>query len=233
MIVLVGNEKGGVGKSTIARNLATACALAGRDTGVIDGDAQRSLSLWLDARKQQDIQPYIPGFQLKRRCGAEILALSKKFETLIVDVAGRDSVELREAAIVADLWLVPTSVDADDTDALLTAMQIVRTTELATGRKPNVRMLINKCSTSVFEQDANNLIDAINTEEGRDLNDTMPPMLSRISNRKAFPKSRELGQGVIEYAQRKGAGKSDRAAAQEIIGLYEEIFGQPFIIIGA
>lgn len=229
-IILIGNEKGGVGKSTISRNLAVACALAGHDVAVVDADRQRSLTLWLDARKQQNQAPYIPGYQLTGRCGTEIVALSKKYQTLIIDVAGRDSVELREAAIVSDLWLVPTSVDPDDTDALVTAMQIVRTTELATRIKPNARMLINKCSTSLFEQDANKLIEAISGEDGKDIMDTMPPMDSRISSRKAFPKSREVGQGVLEYRTRPGATKSDQAAAQEIIALYEEVFGQPFAI---
>lgn len=233
MIVLIGNEKGGVGKSTIARNLAVACAVAGHDIALIDADKQRSLSLWLETRKNASQQPYIPAYQLAGRCGAEIVALSRKYQTLIIDVAGRDSIELREASIVSDLWIVPTSVDPDDTDALITAMTIVRNTELATGRKPNARMLINKCSTSIFEQDANNLVDAIKTEEGADLMDTMPPLTSRISNRKAFPKSRELGLGVIEYANLSGAKKSDISASNEIKILYEEVFGTPFTNEGA
>lgn len=40
MIVTIGNTKGGVGKSTIAINLAIAHALAGRDVWLIDADAQ-------------------------------------------------------------------------------------------------------------------------------------------------------------------------------------------------
>lgn len=232
MIILIGNEKGGVGKSTITRNLAVACALAGHDVAVVDADGQHSLSGWLQTRKDAGVEPYIPGYQLKGRCGKEIVELSKKYQTLIVDVAGRDSAELREGAIVSDLWIVPTSTDPDDTEALPTAMQIVRTTELGTGIKPNARLLINKCSTSIFEQDANKLIEAIGSEDGADIMDTMPPLQSRISNRKAYPRSREAGQGVLEYAKRDGATNSDQAAAQEIITLYEEVFGQPFQIKG-
>ncbi|MBM5575792.1 division plane positioning ATPase MipZ [Deefgea sp. CFH1-16] len=231
--ILIGNEKGGVGKSTLTRSLAVACALAGHDLAVVDADKQGSLTLWLDERKEADQQPYIPGYRLAGRCGTEIIALGKKYQTLLVDVAGRDSVELREAAIVADLWLIPTSVDPDDVDALATALTIIRNTELATGSKPNARLLINKCSTSLFDQDANSLIDALDSDAWREVYEAMPPMLSRISNRKAFPKSRSDGQGVIEYAQRKGASKSDQSAAAEIIALYEEIFGEPFKIAGA
>lgn len=229
-VVVVGNEKGGVGKTTTAANLAVACALAGHDVAIVDCDGQRSISGWLDDRKEAGVEPYIPGFQLKGRCGKEIVAMKQKYQTLIVDVAGHDSVELREAIIVANIWLVPTSVDRYDTDALPTAMQIVRMTELGTGIKPNARLLINKCSTSIFEQDANKLIQAIGTEAGADIMDTMPPLTSRLSNRKAYPRSSEFGMGVIEHAQRDGATNSDRAAAQEIIALYEEVFGVPFQI---
>lgn len=40
MIVTVGNTKGGVGKTTIAVNLAISRTLAGRDVWLIDGDRQ-------------------------------------------------------------------------------------------------------------------------------------------------------------------------------------------------
>lgn len=40
MIITVGNTKGGVGKITLAVNLAIARALAGRDVWLIDGDRQ-------------------------------------------------------------------------------------------------------------------------------------------------------------------------------------------------
>ena len=40
MIVTVGNTKGGVGKTTLAVNLAIARALAGREVWLIDGDRQ-------------------------------------------------------------------------------------------------------------------------------------------------------------------------------------------------
>ena len=40
MIVTVGNTKGGVGKTTLAVNIAIARALVGRDVWLIDGDRQ-------------------------------------------------------------------------------------------------------------------------------------------------------------------------------------------------
>ena len=53
MIITVGNTKGGVGKTTIAVNLAIARALTGRDVWLVDGDrqgtAQTAISIRADA----------------------------------------------------------------------------------------------------------------------------------------------------------------------------------------
>ena len=53
MIVLIGSEKGGTGKSTIACNLAVALALAGRDVVIIDADPQSSAARWSERRAAQ------------------------------------------------------------------------------------------------------------------------------------------------------------------------------------
>ena len=53
MIVLIGSEKGGTGKSTIACNLAVALALDGRDVVIIDADPQSSAARWSERRAAQ------------------------------------------------------------------------------------------------------------------------------------------------------------------------------------
>ena len=53
MIIAVVNSKGGVGKSTIAVNLAAALASARRRVLVVDLDSQASTSLWLGVSRRQ------------------------------------------------------------------------------------------------------------------------------------------------------------------------------------
>ena len=50
MILAVGNTKGGVGKTTIAVNLAILRTLAGQDVLLVDGDEQGSASLFSELR---------------------------------------------------------------------------------------------------------------------------------------------------------------------------------------
>ena len=50
MILAVGNIKGGVGKTTLAVNIAVALAQRGRDVLVIDGDEQASAATFAQIR---------------------------------------------------------------------------------------------------------------------------------------------------------------------------------------
>ena len=52
MILAVGNLKGGVGKTTLALNLAIARANAGRDVLLIDGDEQHTAVTFTDLRTE-------------------------------------------------------------------------------------------------------------------------------------------------------------------------------------
>ena len=59
MIITVGNTKGGVGKTTLAVQLAIARALAGRDVWLIDGDRQGTAAAAIAARAEGGRQPGI------------------------------------------------------------------------------------------------------------------------------------------------------------------------------
>ncbi|MFJ4210728.1 ParA family protein [Paenarthrobacter sp. NPDC089675] len=45
MIIVVGSEKGGVGKSTVVTNMAVELSKRGMRVSVVDGDRQRSTAL--------------------------------------------------------------------------------------------------------------------------------------------------------------------------------------------
>ena len=59
MILTVGNTKGGVGKTTLAVNIAAARAMQGRDVLLIDADRQETAQTAISIRAQNDIQPGI------------------------------------------------------------------------------------------------------------------------------------------------------------------------------
>ncbi|NLZ17594.1 MAG: AAA family ATPase [Desulfobulbaceae bacterium] len=109
MIVTVGNTKGGVGKTTLAVNLAIARALAGKDVWLIDGDRQGTAQAAISIRSEAGHTPgiacatYPDGPTLR----AQVQQQVGKFDEVIIDAGGRDSTALRAALVLSDVLLVP------------------------------------------------------------------------------------------------------------------------------
>lgn len=109
MIITVGNTKGGVGKTTLAVNLAIVRTLAGRDVWLIDGDrqgtAQTAISIRSDAGHSPGIAcaTYPDGPTLR----TQVQQQAAKFDDIIIDAGGRDSTALRAALVLSDVLVVP------------------------------------------------------------------------------------------------------------------------------
>ena len=109
MILTIGNTKGGVGKTTLAVNIAIARALAGRDVWLIDGDRQGTAQTAIAIRAEAGHLPgiacatYPDGATLR----SQVQQQRAKFDDIIIDAGGRDSTALRAALILSDMLLVP------------------------------------------------------------------------------------------------------------------------------
>jgi chromosome partitioning protein len=109
MIITVGNTKGGVGKTTIAVNLAIARALAGRTVWLVDGDRQGTAQTAISLRAEAGVLPgiacasYPDGVTLR----AQVQQQASRFDDVIIDAGGRDSTALRAAMVLSDVLLVP------------------------------------------------------------------------------------------------------------------------------
>jgi chromosome partitioning protein len=108
LIVAVGHVKVGVGKTTLAVNLAISQALCGKDVLLVDGDEQGTARAFTQLRA--DVLG-APGYTAVSLRGAEIRTqvrlLRPKYECIVVDVGGRDTASLRAALTVADMLIVP------------------------------------------------------------------------------------------------------------------------------
>lgn len=86
MILTVGNTKGGVGKTTLAVNIAIARALAGRDVWLVDADRQGTAQMAISIRADAGILPgiacsqYADGSVLR----GQVQQQGKKYDDIII-----------------------------------------------------------------------------------------------------------------------------------------------------
>lgn len=110
-VVVIANQKGGSGKTTLARNLAVAAGNA----VLIDRDPQGSLTAWWN-RRAADEPPLV---QIQGTLAATIEALRKaSVELVIIDTPPAVSPALAETIEQADLVLIPIRPTPDDLDAV-------------------------------------------------------------------------------------------------------------------
>lgn len=188
MIVTIGNTKGGVGKTTVAVNLAILQAGKGRDVLLVDGDEQGSASLFSQLRAELLGKS---GYTAVGLYGAavrtQVRQLAPKYDDVVIDVGGRDTGSLRAALTVSDIVLVPVQPRTFDIWAL-DAMAVL----IAEAREINPSL----CAFAFL-----NAADA----QGRDNTEAREAMAElsgiraldvMIVRRKAFPNAAAQGRGL-------------------------------------
>jgi len=109
MIITVGNTKGGVGKTTLAVNIAAARAMQAQDVLLIDADRQETAQTAISIRSHHEAMlgiacsAYADGPILR----SQLLQQKDKYDDVIIDAGGRDSTALRAALVLTDVLLVP------------------------------------------------------------------------------------------------------------------------------
>lgn len=214
MIVLVGGEKGGTGKSTLATNLCVWLAAAGRDVLLLDADRQSTSANWAAERQLRQVNQEAAPVHCVQRYGnlhSAIDDLRTRYEEIVIDAGGRDSVELRTAMALADKLYAPAKASQSD---LWTIDHLAQLVELARAYNPRLdaRVLISMAPTNPRINEEREATEMLAEFTGR-------LALSRCvtRERKAYRDAMGEGKGVVEL--------SDPKASSEIAAIAEEIYG--------
>ena len=140
MIVVCGNTKGGVGKTTFAVQIALERQCAGRAVLLVDADRQASAQKTLTMRAEAGRRPLAcVGLADGRLLRAQLAPLAEQHDDTVIDAGGHDSEALRVAMLRSDLLVVPVQPRALDAWELETLAEMIGQAQLARedeGRRP-------------------------------------------------------------------------------------------------
>ena len=131
-IIIIGGEKGGVGKSTIATNLAVELVIRGAEVMIVDTDPQKTAINWVDRRNEliancDDKVKKISGVSKYGNVKETIKDFVNKYDVVIMDAAGRDSESLRTGLIIADKFFCPIRASQADLETLPHVCNLIST----------------------------------------------------------------------------------------------------------
>jgi chromosome partitioning protein len=124
MIILIGSEKGGVGKSTLAMNLAVWFASKGKDVVILDADRQSTSANWAQDRAETD-KVKVSCVRQYDNLKSTIKDLDGRYNIIIIDCQGRISQEMRTGLLMANAVIVPFKPSQLDLDTLPSMLEVI------------------------------------------------------------------------------------------------------------
>lgn len=207
-IIAVVGRKGGIGKSTIAGNLAAEFIEMGRSVIVIDADPQHSLVAWSEQGEgllAQCVVSVDSGDSAALR--ANVKSASAEADVVLIDTPPGMPEVIRVAAMVADLVLLPCGPSPLDMFPLKETIAIALKVRAARrSKKPRIRLVPSKVT--------------MNTNLGRSLQSSLEEMGKKVMpglcQRVIVAEAVKLGLTVREYAPGSVSAKEFHTLAKAV-----------------
>ncbi|HYF56138.1 MAG TPA: ParA family partition ATPase [Salinarimonas sp.] len=210
MIVGVLNQKGGVGKTTIAVNVAAHWARAGRRALLVDADPQGSSLAWSAAREAEPLFPVIG--MAKPSLHRDMPALARDYEAVVIDGAPRVNDLARSAILASDVVLIPVQPSPYDVWAAADIVQLVRE---AQAYKPGLKaaFVINRrIGRTAIGRDVAAILDQF----------ALPVLPAPLGQRVVYAESAAQGLSVPETQPRGEAAREIAALAEAVAAFHAE-----------
>lgn len=186
MIIGVLNQKGGVGKTTIATNLAAVIAKTGFRVLLVDADPQGSSMAWSSAREAEPLFPVIS--MAKPTLHKDLPELARDYDVVIIDGAPRVNDLGRAAILASDVVLIPVQPSPYDVWASADTVQLIREAQQFKDSIKAVFVINRKIVNTAIGRDVANVLEQFD----------FPVLPVALCQRVIYAESAGQGRAVIE-----------------------------------
>jgi len=208
-VVSVLNRKGGVGKSTIACQLARGLQLEGYEVLIVDTDAQGTASDWAESGNGDT--PLVVKID-RATLEDDIPKAGKQYDIVIIDGAAKAERMNVSAVKASDLVLIPIQPSAVDIWPVRETVEIIKTRQEVAGR-PQGAFVISRAITGTNL--ASTIGDALTGLE-------LPLLDARTHQRVAYAEAMGRGLGVMDLSGKDKAADEIKAMTEEVLDILEQ-----------
>lgn len=203
MIISVINQKGGVGKTTLAISLAAAFAARKHRVQLIDADPQGSALDWIAVRGED--APFTAVGIPKPILHLELPKLAKDYDIMIIDGPPRIYEVARSAVMASDAVLIPVLPSQFDVWAAEESIKLLQECVVYKERLKGAFVINRRIANTAIGRDVAKALKQY----------PLPVLRSTVCQRVAFAESAR-GRTVLELDPDSAASKEIHALAKEV-----------------